>query len=71
MATLHGFIPENCVGRKVKWEEFNHWMDTSKTFMGIVKDAGEDCLYIELDDGSIHHGLMKDLELGDAMLEWL
>lgn len=71
MATFHGFIKENCIGREIKWININHWTNTEKEFVGTVEDSEEDCLYIRLENSELFCGLMKDLEDADARIEWL
>jgi hypothetical protein len=69
MSTFNSFIPENCIGRKFRWTRFDEW-NGNKVFKGVVDraDNGDDgALYTK--DGKYFR--MKELELGDAMLEWL
>jgi len=72
MITFHGFIKENCIDRKVKWNEFHSYTGYIKNeFIGVVEDTQEDCLYIRLDNGKLFCGLMRELEMADASIEWL
>ena len=72
MTTFHSFIKENCLGCKVKWSEFRSYTgDIKNEYIGVVEDTQEDCLYIRLDNGKLFCGLMKELEMADASIEWL
>lgn len=72
MTTFHGFIKENCVGRKIKWSKIHSYFgDVIDEKIGVVEEADEDYLGMRLEDGSILYGLMKDLEMADATIEWL
>lgn len=68
MATFHGFIPENCIGRDVLVIVRDSYAGTEiRRITGQVIKADEDCLY--LDDGTCV--VMKYIERGDLSLKWL
>ncbi|MDD3123565.1 MAG: hypothetical protein PHC62_08665 [Candidatus Izemoplasmatales bacterium] len=70
MSTFNYFIPENCVGRKFRWTRFNDFTGENKITEDIVKSADEGsdgALYTK--DGRCF--CMKELELGNASLEWI
>jgi len=68
MATFHKFNPENCIGRKVRIIKCESYGGTEiARIEGIVIEADDNCLYLD----NHHYCTMKDLELGNAHLEWL
>lgn len=68
MSTFFKFNSEQCIGKKFRWTCFDIYCDNngSNVFEGVVTSVDEDALY-----SGDRVFLMKDLELADAILEWI